>query len=158
MTRMFNNYIGKAGQFFAMSEFLMRGWNVAVPEVDRGDDIFVVQDSDGLLRRVQVKTAQASRTANGYVAKFSIPTRQLLSAITPEIQYVLLVRLPAQWCDMLIIDRPTLAAELNFTETMGDGKTTVSVSVKRQNNILLCAGRDLTRFNWNFDRFPTIRH
>ncbi len=35
MSKMFNNYIGKAGQLFAMSEFLMRGWNVAIPEVDR---------------------------------------------------------------------------------------------------------------------------
>lgn len=40
-----------------MSEFLWRGYNVAIPEVDRGDDIFVVHDDDGTLHRVQVKTA-----------------------------------------------------------------------------------------------------
>ena len=35
-----------------MAEFLLRGWNVAIPEVDTGDDIFVVQDENGTLRRV----------------------------------------------------------------------------------------------------------
>jgi hypothetical protein len=41
-----------------MSEFLTRGWNVAIPEVDIGDDIFVVQDDDGTMRRVQVETSK----------------------------------------------------------------------------------------------------
>jgi len=35
-----------------MSGFLTRGWNVTIPEVDIGDDIFVVQDDNGTLRRV----------------------------------------------------------------------------------------------------------
>ena len=42
MTNKFNLYIGKAGHLAVMSEFLMRGWNVATPEVDIGDDIFFV--------------------------------------------------------------------------------------------------------------------
>jgi hypothetical protein len=40
-----------------MAEFLLRGYNVAMPEVDIGDDIFVVHDREGELWRVQVKTA-----------------------------------------------------------------------------------------------------
>jgi len=43
-----------------MSEFLARGYNVAVPEVDRGDDLFVVQDESGDFDRIQVKTACAT--------------------------------------------------------------------------------------------------
>ncbi|MFN9688681.1 MAG: hypothetical protein ACK57X_07415 [Bacteroidota bacterium] len=50
-----------------MSEFLTRGWNVAIPEVDVGDDIFVVQDDNGTLRRVQVKTS----TSTEAIKKFS---------------------------------------------------------------------------------------
>ena len=57
MTKKFNQYLGKAGHLYIMSEFLMLGWNVAIPEVDIGDDIFVVQDDNGTLRRVQVKTS-----------------------------------------------------------------------------------------------------
>ena len=44
MSKKFNLYLGKAGQLAAMSYFLMRGWNVATPEVDVGDDLFVVED------------------------------------------------------------------------------------------------------------------
>ena len=32
-----------------MAELLLRGWNTTIPEVDVGDDIFVVRDNDGNL-------------------------------------------------------------------------------------------------------------
>ncbi len=53
----------------------MRGWNVAIPEVDRGDDIFVVKDDDGDMKRVQVKTANANRTLRGYSTQFNVPKK-----------------------------------------------------------------------------------
>jgi hypothetical protein len=59
MSKKYNLYLGKAGQLVTMSEFLARGWNVATPEVDVGDDLFVVEDKKGIFSRVQVKTAQA---------------------------------------------------------------------------------------------------
>ena len=34
MSKKNNLYLGKAGQLATMSYFLMRGWNVATPEVD----------------------------------------------------------------------------------------------------------------------------
>jgi hypothetical protein len=51
------SYVGRSGQLAAMSEFLLRGYNVAIPEVDVGDDIFVVYDRLPKLWRIQVKTA-----------------------------------------------------------------------------------------------------
>jgi hypothetical protein len=65
VTKKFNQFLGKAGHLFMMSEFLMLGWNVAVPEVDIGDDIFVVQDDNGTLRRVQVKTSTGRTQKQG---------------------------------------------------------------------------------------------
>lgn len=53
-------HLGMAGHFASMSEFLLRGYNVATPVVDIGDDIYVVDDGEGLLRRVQVKTADGA--------------------------------------------------------------------------------------------------
>lgn len=47
-----------AGHLAAMSEFLLRGYNVAIPYVDRGDDILTIEDSDSLIRRIQVKTSK----------------------------------------------------------------------------------------------------
>jgi hypothetical protein len=67
MTKKYNLYLGKAGQLVVMSCFLVRGWNVATPEVDVGDDLFVVEDKKGIFYRVQVKTSQATLRENGYV-------------------------------------------------------------------------------------------
>jgi hypothetical protein len=58
-------YTGKSGQLAVMAELVSRGYNVAVPEVDIGDDIFVVRDRDGQLSRVQVKTANAKEGPMG---------------------------------------------------------------------------------------------
>jgi hypothetical protein len=45
------SHYGMAGHLAAMSEFVLRGYNVAIPMVDVGDDVFVVDDRDGALRR-----------------------------------------------------------------------------------------------------------
>ena len=74
-----NLYVGRAGQMAVMAEFLWRGWNVAVPEVDVGEDIFVVKDESGDLWRVQVKTATAQPQWQGYSAQFSIALEQLMT-------------------------------------------------------------------------------
>jgi len=54
------SHLGMAGHFAAMSEFLYRGYNVAVPSVDVGDDVYVVEDGAGTMWRLQVKTADTS--------------------------------------------------------------------------------------------------
>ena len=50
MSRKANLYVGRAGQMVVISEFLIRGWNVAVPEVDIGDDLLVIKDQNTALR------------------------------------------------------------------------------------------------------------
>ena len=73
MKKNYHLYLGKAGHLTVMSEFLTRGWNVAIPEVDVGDDIFVVQDDNGTLRRVQVKTSTSTQRQNGFSGQFNVP-------------------------------------------------------------------------------------
>ena len=89
MSKKYNLYLGKAGQLATMSYFLLRGWNVATPEVDVGDDLFVVEDKKGIFYRVQVKTAQPVSRKIGFGAKFSVPLKQLQKEIDPEVYYVL---------------------------------------------------------------------
>ena len=60
-------HFGRAGEYFAMSELLLRGWNVAVPVVDVGDDVFVIDDRDKTTLRAQVKTS-AAEPASGRTA------------------------------------------------------------------------------------------
>lgn len=86
-------HFGKAGEFFAMSEFLLRGWNVAVPVVDVGDDVFVIDDNDKTTYRVQVKSATSD--TGPYV--FKISRRQLRTPQQIELFYLLLIRETARW-------------------------------------------------------------
>lgn len=67
MSNRHNLYIGRSGQLAVMAEFLMRGYNVAIPEVDVGEDLFVVRDADGELSRIQVKCSIAKpKKKRGY--------------------------------------------------------------------------------------------
>jgi hypothetical protein len=52
-----NSFVGAAGEHFVASQFLQRGYNVALPILDHGTDIFVVLEDDGYSQRVQVKTS-----------------------------------------------------------------------------------------------------
>ena len=90
-------YIGRAGQMAVMAKFLIRGYNIAIPEVDVGDDIFVVKDSNGDYSRVQVKTALATKTRSGYSARYSLRFSQLETRSIPETWYVFANRLEDNW-------------------------------------------------------------
>jgi hypothetical protein len=85
-------YLGKAGHLTVMSEFLTRGWNVAIPEVDVGDDIFVVQDNNGTLRRVQVKTSTGTVRQSSFSGQFNVPLAQLKNIANIPVHYVFIVR------------------------------------------------------------------
>lgn len=93
MTKKFNQYLGKAGHLAVMSEFLMLGWNVAIPEVDIGDDIFVVQDDNGTLRRVQVKTSTATIHKNSFSGQFNVSLKNLRNISNILVQYIFIIRL-----------------------------------------------------------------
>ena len=54
MSKKHGLYTGRSGHFVVMAEFLYRGYNVAIPEVDVGDDIFVVKDDDGTHRSFHI--------------------------------------------------------------------------------------------------------
>ena len=159
MSKKNNLYLGKAGELTAMSYFLMRGWNVATPQVDVGDDIFVIEDNKGIFHRVQVKTAKAVERANGYSAQFHLPLSQLEKRIQPEIHYIFIVYRNDEWADKIIIPRRMLfnlykkhaigsvyeETNLNLYFTFRDGK-------------IFCSNVDMTEFRNNFDNFPTIHH
>ncbi len=68
-----NFYIGRAGQLAVMAEFLLRGWNVALPEVDVGDDVFVVKDEGGDL--FESRSKQRIPKDPGPFTEPSLPSR-----------------------------------------------------------------------------------
>jgi hypothetical protein len=106
-------HFGRAGEYFAMSELLLRGWNVAVPVVDVGDDAFVIDDRDKATRRVQVKTAAAEpievrgARAVRVRASFKLSREQLRKEQPIELFYMLMVRFPTSW-RFLVVPREDL--------------------------------------------------
>src|SRR5262249_19233266 len=91
------HHVGKAGQLAVMAEFLLRGYNVAMPEVDVGDDIFVVHDTRGRLWRIQVKTAIGRATRQGFRGQFAVGLKQLQTVKEPDLIYAFALRRMGQW-------------------------------------------------------------
>ena len=152
-------YLGRAGQMAVMAEYLVRGWNVAIPEVDIGDDIFVVRDSDGNLSRIQVKTASAQDRANGYSAKFSLSLTQLTRLITPDLSYIFVVRRNHRWESFVVIDRDALKEEQelhNVGSFTKDNK--LMIRFQFSDTKVTCSGRNFTHYLNNWDKWPVIQH
>lgn len=74
-------FTGRSGQLAVMAEFLIRETNVAIPEVDIGEDIVVVGDDRVRITPVQVKTANALEAqpehSDKFRAQFRVPIKQL---------------------------------------------------------------------------------
>ena len=105
-----DTYTGRSGQRAVMAELLIRQCNVAIPEVDTGEDVFAFRDDRPEVARIQVKTAQTKgyKRKAGYPARFGIPIRQLRRPEPPELFYALAVRLGALWADFVVISRAQL--------------------------------------------------
>src|SRR5262249_7121629 len=88
MSKKQNLYTARSGQLAVMAEFLRRGYNAAIPEVDVGEDIFVTRDADGELSRIQVKSAIGQGVRN-VAGTFNVPLAQLRKSYRPELSYVL---------------------------------------------------------------------
>ena len=113
-TRSRRAFFGRSGHLAVMSEFLHRRINVAIPEVDVGDDVFVVKGSDDTVTRVQVKAATAKAQVDGYFAVFNVPLAQLsVPRDTPALVYVFATRFQNRWSDFIVIRRSTLFARVN---------------------------------------------
>jgi hypothetical protein len=145
-----SDHVGKAGQLAAMAELLLRGYNVAMPEVDRGDDIFVVENDSGQLWRIQVKTAIGKRTRTGWRAKYSIAFRQIETVKTPDLNFVLALRREASW-EFLLFGRKALFDEVDQHQVGSHIGPDVLLTVSFQDAAVLCSRRNWQahRNNWS---------
>lgn len=103
-------HFGRAGEFFAMSEVLLRGWNVAVPVVDVGDDVFVIDDNDKTTLRVQVKSSWLEVNDNKVrSAEFKLSRQQLRADLQVKLLYMFMIRDAdqARW-SFLVVPRDRL--------------------------------------------------
>ena len=140
-----------------MSEFLLHRYNVAIPEVDEGDDILLLRNHDGEVRRVQVKTA--IRTVSGkstplrgsIMAEYSLSRRQLVNPVRPELCYVLSVRHQGRW-DFAVLNRQTLKDCLEQAGTRLSGKPDkLTIKVRFAPESVDVRGVDIQTWRARFD-------
>lgn len=150
-----NLFTGRSGQLALMAEFLIRELNVAIPEVDVGDDIVVVRDDDDIITRVQVKTANANRSRNGHFsAQFNVPLRQL--ELGPRgLVYAFVVRHRQRWEEFVILRRSILY-ELKTRYGLGseDGKGSLVLALSFSPRDILSKGLSLQAFRSRFEPWP----
>jgi len=148
-------YKGKSGQLYVMSELLMRGWNVAIPEVDTGDDIFVVKDLSGDLRKMQVKTTYTVEIIrNGFKVKFNIPSKQLRLPQEVEIIYALVIRKENKWVDkIIIIQREVLEKKLSLIKKNIKAKN-INLYLKFEGNNVFAQSENFNEHVNDFSAFP----
>ena len=153
-----NLYVGKSGQAAVMAEFLIRGYNVATPEVDRGDDLFVVQDDNGALWRIQVESANAREKQGGYSALFKVPVTQLKSPLTPDVVYVFAVRWRDRWSDFLVVPRQELY-KLHDTKGVGSvAGDSILFSLAFVEDEVTCDKASFQRFRNRWEQWPVFHH
>jgi hypothetical protein len=150
-----SNYVGKAGHLAVMAEFLLRGYNVAMPEVDVGDDIFVVEDRRGQLWRIQVKTAIGKERAYGYSGQFALSLSQLENPKDPDLYYVFALRKADQW-EFLVILRKVLLGEHRDQGVGTVSGGNVILTLRSREHQVLCSGRDLQHYRNNWHDWPVI--
>jgi len=151
-----NLYFGRAAQLLVVSEFLMHNWNAAIPEVDTGDDVFVVKDKIGEFKRIQVKAVHGVIRKYGYSAKFTLPYTQAITPITPELVYFLYVRLSKEWGRYLIIERTELHKHLdpNTIGTYNQKKDTVQLYFALHKTKIMCKKVDFKIHESDWSLFP----
>ncbi len=142
-----------------MSEFLDRGYNVAVPEVDIGDDIFVVRDSSVEYSRIQVKASNATCRRYGTSAQFSLRLSQLQRPTPQETWYVFVRRSADRWHDYMLVRRAELYA---YHDELGMGtvnnKGYVNLYVKSEGHHTICSGVDLSCHVNDWSAWPPVPH
>jgi hypothetical protein len=149
------NYVGKAGQLAVMAEFLLRGYNVAMPEVDVGDDIFVVADRTGRLWRIQVKTAIGKKRGYGYSGKFAIRAAQLEEAKVPDLFYVFALRAAERW-EFLVVSRAKLMQEQENYYVASRGGRNLIFTFRFQPSAVMCSRRDFQHCRNHWPDWPLI--
>ena len=156
MKKNYNLYLGRAGHLTVMSEFLIRGWNVAIPEVDIGDDIFVVQDENGTLQRVQVKTSASTERANSFSGQFNIPLSQLKNLSDILIHFVFIVRHFDKWTTPIIIRQDFLLDHYENHNIGSEHDGHLILYFSYSENKVECSKVNFTPYVADFRDFPIL--
>lgn len=151
-------FIGRSGELAVLSEFLSRGYNAATPEIDIGEDVFIIEDGQAGYWPVQVKTATATERADGSsTAQFKFRRDQLVTTPNVELTYVLVLRRNNQWTNFLVIPRTDLNDLYNLGKLGAQESDELVWTFVYDQNTVRCQQADMTRFISDWERqWPSI--
>ena len=151
-----SHYVGKAGHLALMGELCLRGYNVSIPEIDKGDDIFVVNDLTGAMWRVQAKTSVGTKQLFSRRYQFRLRESQIQNPQTPELHYVFIMRIGSRW-RFLIMDRAVLRI---YVRNQGLGTASEShrvfTIVVHNDSRCMCSGIDLRSHVGDWATWPAL--
>lgn len=149
-------YTGKAGHLAVMGELCLRGYNAAMPEIDKGDDVFVVNDTTGAMWRLQVKTSLGRQQATSRAYQFRVRETAIQNAQSPELHFVFVMRKDSIW-HFLVMDRPVLRTYVrnNGLGTPADDHRMFTM-VYHNDDRLICSGVDLRNHLEDWATWPPL--
>jgi hypothetical protein len=163
-------FLGKAGQLACMAELLYLGYNAAIPEVDIGEDIFIINHKEEQVSYLQIKTSElfidpSDKQENYY--QFTVSIKQLNTTGKLPFYYVFAYRnLERPNFDFVVFERAWLSEKRKeYNDKRGGEKATKQINIRiyPQNGRLLGWGRkggdplDFTDHLNNFEeKFPRL--
>ena len=140
-----------------MSEFSLRGYNVAIPQIDEGDDVFVVNNTSGAMWRIQVKTARPRSQKKSSSYQFHVKASSISTPLTPDLHFTFLLRHQDRW-RFLVIDRAVLH---NYVVSQNLGTATKAgyrmfTVVLHNDGRAICSGHNLSHHLENWATWPPL--
>jgi hypothetical protein len=149
-------YTGKAGHLATMGEFCLRGYNASMPEIDKGDDVFVVNDGTGAMWRLQVKTSLGHRQRISTRYQFRVKEASIQNSQMPELHFVFVMRKHEVWA-FLMMDRSVLRNYVrnNNAGTLAGDYRQISITVHDDGRVM-CSGVDLRNHIGDWNAWPGL--
>jgi len=149
-------YVGKAGHLAIMGELCLRGYNVSMPEIDKGDDVFVVNDASGAMWRLQAKTSRGRTQASSRAYQFRVRESSIRKSQTPELHFAFIMRKQGRW-RFLVMDRPVLRSYVrnNNLGTLAGEYRQINI-VLHEDGRAMCSGVDLQNHLEDWDAWPRM--
>jgi hypothetical protein len=149
--------VGLAGQSAVMSEFALRGYNVAIPEIDKGDDVFVVRHDTGKMWRMQVKTSQASQRVTKIYYSFRVKESAIHAPTAVADCFIFVMRQNEHW-RFCLIATPVLSNYVmgHKMGTKFQDFRNFNIILDSATSIFTCSGMNLTHHFEDWAVWPYI--
>ena len=149
-------YVGKAGHLALMGEFCLRGYNASMPEIDKGDDVFVVNDATGAMWRLQVKTATGRQQQHSRAYQFRVRETAIQRPQTPELHFAFVMRKDPVW-HFLLMDRSVLRNYVrnNDLGTLANDYRQINITLHDDRRVT-CSGVDLMNHMGDWNTWPRL--